>query len=86
MTRVTLYSKPGCHLCDQAKEIIERVKRDRAFEFHIRNITDDASDFARFQFAIPVIEIDGQEIARYRLTEAQLRAELESRTPRDSRI
>jgi glutaredoxin len=77
MPRVTLYSKPGCHLCNDAKLVIDRVRAQVSFDFETRNILDRAAEFAEYQFAIPVIHVDGREIARYRLTEAQLIAALQ---------
>ena len=77
MKRVTLYTKPGCCLCDDAKAVIEHVRsRGAIFDLELRNILDRAADFAEYQFAIPVILVDGREIARYRLTEEQLTAAL----------
>jgi glutaredoxin len=83
MKRVTLYTKPGCCLCDDAKAVIERVQSRGSgvpFELELRNILDRAAEFAEYQFAIPVIHVDGQEIARYRLTEEQLTAALAAGT------
>jgi glutaredoxin len=70
--QVVLYSKPGCHLCDDAKAVIERVRARHPFELVIKDIRDDAKDFADYRYAIPVIKVNDREIARYRLTEAQL--------------
>ena len=72
MTRVTLYSKPECHLCDVVKEVIAGVKRRRKFELEIRDILDDPQDFERFKNDIPVVYVNGKEIARHRLSEARL--------------
>lgn len=63
-------------MCDDAKAVIERVRTRHAFELVIRDIRDDAKDFANYQFAIPVITVNDREIARYRLDEAQLEATL----------
>jgi glutaredoxin len=75
--QVTLYSKPGCHLCDDAKTVIERARSRYAFDIVIKDIRNDARDFAEYQFAIPVIMLNDREIARYRLTEDQLDRALE---------
>jgi glutaredoxin len=69
---VTIYSKPGCHLCDDAKAVIDRMRARHDFELIIKDIRADAKDFAQYQYAIPVIKLNDQEIARYRLTEDQL--------------
>ena len=72
MIDVILYSKPGCHLCDVAAEIIEEVGRRVELRLVKRNILDDAEAFRRYQFDIPVIVVGGKEVARHRLTAAQL--------------
>jgi len=72
MKRVILYSKPGCHLCEPVREVVLAVQRGRAFEFEIRNIEDDPADFEKYQHAIPVVVVDGREIARYKLRRRQL--------------
>jgi glutaredoxin len=75
MRRVTIYTKPGCHLCDEVKEMIQRVQAGdpKQFDIELKNILDSAQDFAAYQYAIPVILLDGIEIARYRLREADFR-------------
>jgi len=78
MTKVTLYSKPGCHLCEPVQDTILAVQRERGFEFLVRNIEEDAADFEKYQHAIPVVVVDGREIARYKLSRRQLEAALES--------
>jgi hypothetical protein len=72
MPRVTLYSKPECHLCDVVKEVISRVRARREFELEIRNILTDPADYERYKNDIPVVMVDGVEIARYRLSEQRL--------------
>lgn len=74
--QVTLYTKPGCHLCDAVEQIILRVASRRPLELIKRNILDDPGDFERYQHEIPVVFVSGREVARYRLTEQQLEAAL----------
>ena len=76
MKQVILYSKPGCHLCEPVEEVILAVRRKREFEFVVRNIEDDTADFERYKHAIPVVVVDGREIARYKLSRMQLEAAL----------
>ena len=73
---VILYSKPGCHLCEPVRELILAMQRERGFEFSIRNIDDDAADFEKYKHAIPVVVVDGREIARYKLSRRQLEGAL----------
>ncbi len=61
MTVVTLYGKPGCHLCDDARLAVERVRRDRAFELREVDVSLDPVLNRRFGERIPVVEIDGEE-------------------------
>ena len=73
MTRtVTIFTKPGCHLCEEAEEVIEAVRARQPFELERRNILDDPSDYERYKHDIPVILLNGREIARHDLTEPQL--------------
>jgi hypothetical protein len=69
---VTLYAKPGCHLCEAVHQAIDQVRTRRPFDVVVRNILDDPGDFERYQYAIPVVLLNGVEIARYRLTAAEL--------------
>jgi glutaredoxin len=78
MIRVTIYSKPDCHLCDVMKEIVQRVRGRREFELEIRNILDNPVDFEKYQTQIPVLFVNGSEIARYRIREEQLEAALDA--------
>jgi hypothetical protein len=77
--QVTLYTKPGCHLCEAVAQVIERVRRDIAFDFIARNILDDPNDLKTYGECIPVVLLDGREIARYRMSEGQLRAALQAK-------
>src|SRR5436190_23431380 len=76
MNRVTLYTKPGCHLCEAVEQVIARVRKTNPFELDVRNILDDADDFVKYQYEVPVVLVDGREVSRYRLTSAQLDAAL----------
>lgn len=76
MICVTLYTKPGCHLCEAVQQVIERVRKKRQFELEIRNILENESDLARYQTEIPVVLLNGREIARHRLSSAELEASL----------
>ena len=62
--RLTLYSKPGCHLCDDARDKIERL-RARGFELDLeeQDITADPALFERYRYTIPVVELpDGRSL------------------------
>jgi hypothetical protein len=79
-TTITLYTKPGCHLCGAVEQVIAQVARRRPLEVVLRNILDDPTDFERYQHEIPVVLVDGVEIARYRLTAGELEAAIARRS------
>ena len=56
--RVTLYSRPGCHLCDELRLDLAEFQREWGFTLVERNIEDDARDMERFQYLIPVLDIE----------------------------
>jgi glutaredoxin len=78
--RVTLYSKPGCHLCDDARTVIERVCAELGESYVELSILDDAALMARYGEEIPVTLVDGKQHDFWRVDEARLRAALA--TPR----
>ena len=73
-TQVTLYTKPGCHLCEEMKSEIVRANCAEAFDFTEVNIENDAELFARYRLDIPVLLIDGVETFRHRLAADAFRA------------
>jgi hypothetical protein len=74
--RVTLYGRPGCHLCDDALVVLERVRADRPFALRTVNIEDDDALLAAYLERIPVVSIDGDEVYDFHVDEADLRARL----------
>ena len=77
MHRITLYTKPGCHLCEAVEQTIAAVARKRPLELVARNILDDPGDLEKYRYEIPVVLVDGVEVARYRLTAGELEAALD---------
>ncbi|HEX8068152.1 MAG TPA: glutaredoxin family protein [Thermoleophilaceae bacterium] len=61
MIRVTLYGKPGCCLCDEARAEIAAVQAERPFELHEVDVTLDPALHREYGERIPVVEVDGQE-------------------------
>ena len=61
MTVVTLYGKPGCHLCEDAFQAIEQVRRERDFELKEIDITLDSGLNREYGERIPVVAVDGVE-------------------------
>lgn len=73
MTHLTIYSRPGCHLCEEMKAVVERVRASIPVAFTVIDISDDAQLEARYGLEIPVLVIDGKKIAKYRVSESALR-------------
>jgi glutaredoxin len=59
--RVVLYSARGCHLCESARRVIERVREEVSFELEEVDITGDEELERRYRERIPVVVVDGQE-------------------------
>jgi glutaredoxin len=74
--RLTLYSKPGCHLCEEMKHVIDGVAARVPFAFEVIDITTDADLEARYGVEIPVLLIDGKKAAKYRVTAVELERKL----------
>jgi glutaredoxin len=74
--RVTLYSRPGCHLCDDARVVIERVCAELGESYVEVDIDTDDDLLRRFQVEIPVTFVDGEKHDLYRVSEARLRRAL----------
>jgi glutaredoxin len=62
---VIIYSRPGCHLCDVAKKIIDACRPEREFDVVVHDISLDAELTARYGNDVPVICVNGREIARH---------------------
>ncbi len=76
MKTVTIFGKPECHLCDEVEKVVRDVASRRQFRVDKRNILDDPILVEKYKTAIPVIQVDGKEIARHRITAAALEAAL----------
>jgi glutaredoxin len=76
---ITVYSKPDCHLCDDAIAVLERLRSQLDFELVEIDITaDDALHRAYFE-RIPVLVLDGEELCEFFVDETLVRERLESR-------
>jgi glutaredoxin len=71
-----LYSRPGCHLCDEMKVIVEALVGDFGVVLEEVDITKDPELESRYGQEIPVLEINGRKAFKYRLTERELRRRL----------
>ena len=73
---MTLYGRPGCHLCDDALAVLERIRADQPFALETLNIGDDDALMRAYLERIPVVAIDGEEVYDYYVDEQDLRARL----------
>ena len=72
MVLVTLYGKPGCHLCEDAREVVERVRADHPFELRQVDVSLDPGLHREYGERIPVLELDGVELFEFHVDEAEL--------------
>jgi glutaredoxin len=76
--RLTLLSKPGCHLCHQMREVVEKVVAASGVTLVEADVRRDPS-WRAYLLEIPVLLLDGAEIARHRVGEEDLRRRLAAR-------
>ena len=69
MSRLVLYSRPGCHLCDDARVVLQRIGEP----FDEVDIDTDDELFKRYLERIPVIALDGEELYDFFVDEQDLR-------------
>ena len=77
--RIVLISKPGCHLCEPAREVISRVALELGVQWTERSILDDPELAAAYSEQIPVTLVDGLQHDYWRVDESRLRAALAAR-------
>ena len=77
--RITLIGKPDCHLCEDARAIIERVCADTGERFVERNILEEPELMASYAEQIPVTLVDGKQHDYWRVDEQRLRKALAKR-------
>ena len=66
---VEIYSRPGCHLCDTAKEVIERVRESYAFDLRVINIDANPELERKYGEEIPVVVINGRKAFKFYVDE-----------------
>ncbi len=74
--RVRLLSKPGCHLCDDARAVVEAVCADAGTTYDEVDVTQDAELYATYAEQIPVTFVDGVQHDYWRVDASRLRAAL----------
>ena len=73
---VVIYTRPGCHLCDEAKQAIEAAHCVDEYTLEEINIESDPGLLSSYRYDIPVITINGAEAFRHRLTGDEFREKL----------
>ena len=73
---ITLLSRPGCHLCDEARTVIARVAADLGVPWEERDITQSERDLQDYWEMIPVTLINGVQHDFWHVSEERLRAAL----------
>ena len=73
-TRLTVFGRPGCHLCDDARAVLDRVGEPYA----VVDIERDDALLVRYLERIPVVTLDGEELFEFFVDEDALRARLRS--------
>ena len=76
MREVTLYGRPGCHLCEEARAVLERIGAELPFTLVERDIEADDALLKAYLERIPVIALDGDELFEFFVDEAELRRRL----------
>jgi glutaredoxin len=69
MTKVVVYSKPGCCLCERVKAQLTKLREKHSFELRELNILDDPEIYEQFKEEIPVVFVNGRKAFKYRLDE-----------------
>jgi glutaredoxin len=77
---ITVYVRPGCHLCDEALALLHRVSAEHPVAIETIDIESDDALHRRYLERIPVIALDGAELYDYVVDERDLRARLASRS------
>jgi glutaredoxin len=77
MTTVTIYSRHGCHLCEDAESTLESLREELNFEIEVIYIEDDSELIRLYSDQVPVIHIDGQHHDFYKVDSTRFRSSLE---------
>ena len=81
MIRLIIYSRPGCHLCDEMKAVVKNVARTIPLSLDEIDISTDPALEAHYGLEIPVLVVEGKKAAKYRIAEDALVRILTSRAP-----
>ena len=79
MRTLTIYWRPGCHLCEEMKDVVSKVARVVPAQIEHVDISGDPALEALYSLEIPVLLVDGKKAAKYRIAEEDLLKILEAR-------
>jgi hypothetical protein len=79
LTNLIIYSRPGCHLCDEMKAVVRRVSASVPISLEEIDISGDTELERLYGLEIPVLLADGKKVAKYRIGEGELLRLLTSR-------
>jgi len=79
MQKVTLYTRSGCHLCDDAKRVLEAARAQSAFDLEEIDIDRHPEWRELYNDEVPVIAIDGRKAFKYRVGKVEFLRKLEAR-------
>ena len=77
MTKITIYSRNGCHLCDDALNTLESMREELNFEIDVIDIDQNAELVKLYSDQVPVIHIDGMHHDFYKVDPVRFRSSLE---------
>lgn len=69
---VTFYTKAGCHLCEDARELLEEIAEETAYTLDETDIRSDPAVFEEYRYRIPVIIINQETLLEGRIEAAEL--------------
>ena len=78
MTTITIYSRPGCHLCDDAQNILESLREELNFEIEVIDVDRNPELNKLYSDQVPVIHIDGLHHDFYKVDPLRFRSSLET--------
>ena len=78
MAEVVLYTRAGCHLCDEAKQLLRELQKNSRFQFSEVDIDQDPELRERYNEEVPVIFVHGKKAFKYRIDVRQFLKRLEA--------
>ena len=76
MSKVTVYTRAGCHLCEEAERVVRREQAAAGFRLELVDIDRDPELARRYGVRVPVVAVDGEELFEYEVPPDLLRARL----------